>query len=409
MMQTLRKPRLILSIVVFLIVFTMLWQARAVLLPFAIALVVGYVLSPLVNWFEARMPREIKGRKMARGVAIILVYILVAILLYLFGRALLEPLIAQLVAFINNLPALFNQIIALATDALEQYQRLLAPEWQNQIEQQIGSYDATTLLTPIVTALRTALGAVTGVAASLLGLIILPFWLFFILSDESSVIRGLIKIVPHEWRPDVEAIRIIVDQVLGAYLRGQLAVAAILGLLITIGLTLIKVQYALLLGVAAALFALVPFAGAFLGAVPALLVSFLDDPQKGVLTLILFIVVQQIDNIFISPKVIGDAVALHPALIILVLLIGGTLFGVPGALIAVPGTAMLRDIVRYLYLRADENREVLPTMALAKIGYESAITREMTRYERQRQLPMGQRRRLQSVERAEEKETTLDP
>jgi predicted PurR-regulated permease PerM len=198
--------------------------------------------------------------------------------------------------------------------------------------------------------------------------------------------------VPHEWRADVEAVRIIVDQVLGAYLRGQLAVASILGVMITIGLTLLQVPYALLLGVATALFALVPFAGAFLGAIPAVLVALLETPQKAVLTILLFIIVQQIDNIFISPKVIGEAVALHPALIILVLLIGGTLFGVPGALIAVPGTAMLRDIVSYLYLRADEHQQVMPTQALAHVGYEKGITARMTRYERQRTLPLLRRR-----------------
>ncbi|MGH2543198.1 MAG: AI-2E family transporter, partial [Ardenticatenaceae bacterium] len=127
------------------------------------------------------------------------------------------------------------------------------------------------------------------------------------------------------------------------------------------------------LGLAAALLAVFPFIGAFLGAVPAVVVAFLQSPELGLYVIILFVAVQQIDNAFFSPKIIGEAVALHPALIVVVIVVGSALFGVVGALIAVPATAILRDIAHYFYLRIGEE-PITPVDALIRVGYGSCVT-----------------------------------
>ncbi|MDQ4077576.1 MAG: AI-2E family transporter [Chloroflexota bacterium] len=371
--QRLRKPRLALFLFVFLLTVILFWQAREALVPFAVALVIAYLMLPLVNGLEALMPESLQRRALARPLSILLVYLLVGLGFTLAARALLEPVVRQINSLIASLPALYTEASLRIRDVLDQYHAVIPLEIQQQVEQRLRAYDPATLLDPILVGGRRAVGAVSATVVYVLGLIIIPFWLFFILNDERTVMDGALDMIPHDLRPDAEAVRIIVDKVLSSYIRGQLLVASVLGTVITIGLFFLGVQYSLLLGIAAGMLALFPFVGAFLGAVPAVVFAFLQSPELALYVILLFLLVQQVDNAFFSPKIIGEAVALHPALIVVVLVVGSTLFGVVGALLAVPVTAMLRDIVHYFYLRIGEE-PATPVEALARVGYADSVT-----------------------------------
>lgn len=367
-----RKRRLQLALFVFVLAAVLLWQARGALTPFILGLVVAYLLLPLVGFIQRRLPVGIKRRNIDRPVAILLVYLLGLLVTAGVVGAVIPPIINQVVSLYQNADELYAEVRTVINEGVAQYEQV-PPEIKSQIEQQLQGFNPSAVLTPLFQGVRRAVGAIGSTVGFMLGLIVIPFWLFFILNDEESVMHGAMGIIPHDLRPDVEAIRIIFDRVLSAYIRGQLIVAAALGTAITIGLFLLQVPYSLLLGLAAGAFGLFPFVGAILGALPALVVAFLESPQLALWVVGLFVLVQQIDNVFISPKIMGEAVALHPALIMVVIVVGSSLFGVVGALVAVPLTAIIRDVVHYFYVRAGDDA-VGPVEALTRVGYGKNIT-----------------------------------
>lgn len=373
LLRMLSKPRLLLSLAVFMVVMLLFWYARGALTPFIIGLVLAYLLLPLVNRVEALMPLQIKERRLARPLAIVIVYLLVIGVLTLTVTALLRPLVTQISAFIASIPVLYREATTLVGEALERYHAVIPPEVQVQIEERLRGYNPITLLDPILTGGLIAINTVGNTISYIFGLVVIPFWLFFILNDQGKVINGALSMVPRDVRPDVEAVRIIVDSVLSSYIRGQLLVAVALGTVISVGLFLIGVNYSLLLGIAAGALALFPFIGAVLGAIPAVVVAFLQEPILGLYTVLLFLIVQQIDNAFFSPKIIGEAVALHPAVIMVVIVVGSAQFGVVGALVAVPLTAVVRDVVHYIYIRVGEE-PMTPVDTLIRLGYGNSLT-----------------------------------
>jgi predicted PurR-regulated permease PerM len=373
----LKKPRLQIFIAVAALVLFLFWQARGALTPFIIGLVVAYLILPIVNLFEwlfrqlfqRLRPKMQDPNRIARPLAVLSANLLIIMLLMGFIFTIVPPISAQVRSLIENADDLYLQGSELVNDGLAQYQQI-PPEIRQQIEAELAKFNPQSIINPIVTTVGGALATITNTITFVLSLVVIPFWLFFVLNDDSSVLNGTIDIIPHDLRPDIEAIRIILDRILSAYIRGQLIVASLLGIVVTVGLTFLGVQYALLLGLLAALFAFIPVAGAILGAIPAVVVAFIQEPQLALYVIILITVYQQIDNAFISPRIMGEAVALHPALIMVVVVVGSSLLGAIGALVAVPAAAMLRDVAQYFYIRAGENSPG-PEAALRLVGYRA--------------------------------------
>ena len=190
--------------------------------------------------------------------------------------------------------------------------------------------------------------------AFIAGLVIVPVWLFYVLYDQSRFTRKFVEIIPSQVRADaVNALRIS-DRILSQYLRGQLLLCLVVGVLATMGLALLGVPFFAVLGLIAGIFEILPFVGPIIGAIPAVLVAVIERPILGVWTLVLFVVIQQVENTVLVPRISGKAVELHPALIVLVLIIGSQVAGLAGAILAVPVTAIIRDVFKYLYLRLSD-------------------------------------------------------
>ncbi|HYN88918.1 MAG TPA: AI-2E family transporter [Ardenticatenaceae bacterium] len=372
MTALLRRPRLVLFLVVALLVVAVLWAARGALFPFFLGLVVAYLLVPLVNRIQGAMPESFREHALARPVAIILVY-LAGLALVAGFFAFLVPLVGrQISLLVRAAPTLYRQAQILVNQALEAWQLYLTPDLQRIVQDAVQRIGPGVLATVQRGALAT-IGLLTNTVSWMLGLLVIPFWLFFVLNDSGKVRQSVLNLLPPELRADAEALRIIVDRVLGAYVRGQLVLALSVGVMATVGLMLIGVDFSLLLGIVAGVFEIFPFIGPILGAIPAIIVTALQDPGQLPWVILLFVAIQQIENVLLVPKINGEAVALHPALIMVVLVVGQQLLGVVGMLIAVPLTAVLRDVVNYLYRRVGLNGES-PAEALAGVGYGSSVS-----------------------------------
>lgn len=353
-----------------------LWQAGSALVPFIFGLAVAYLIAPQVTRVQRHLPRRLRGKPYAKTVAILVVYLAFIALIVIAGMLAIPPLASQTRSLIADAPKGFDALNSQVQQVLARYERLPAG-----IRQEVETYlNADTLhslslraLGPLQEALFGAVGAITGTLSWLIGMLVVPIWLYYILDDTDYVRKGSMGLLPRSLRPDVEAIRIIVDRVLSAYIRGQLLIAFILGVLLSIALYWLDVDYALLLGFVAGSLGFIPYVGAILGAIPAVLVAAFQGLDRALWVIVALVVIQQIDGVFISPRVQGESVALRPALIMVVLVVGQQVWGFLGLLLAVPLTAILRDIIHYVYLRLAEPSPSVAT-ALASVGYGDFVT-----------------------------------
>jgi predicted PurR-regulated permease PerM len=361
-----RRGRLLLVIALVLLILGLLWAGRAALFPFILALVLAYVLLPLVAFFERALRRLLPRFARGRPVAILLTYLAVVLALLVFILLVLPVVSPQFRALWDNRQEIADAVQKLVSQGLTWYRVNAPADIQAQIDQaaqQAGERLSGTLQAALVE----TVSAVTGTVAFIASLVIIPEWLFYVLNDQSLFMRKAVAIIPVQVRADTVNIVRISDRILSKYLRGQLVLCVVVGVLAAVGLSVLKVPFPAVLGLIAGIFEILRFVGPLLGALPAVLVALIQDPLLAVWTALLFVVIQQIENTFLVPRISGKAVELHPALIVLVLLIGSEIAGLPGAILAVPLTAIIRDVFKYLYLRLGDN-PLDPQLAMSRIA-----------------------------------------
>ncbi|WP_100406613.1 AI-2E family transporter [Bacillus solitudinis] len=337
--------RLILILLILLIGFMLLQLSplflpffqvvKALLIPIGIAALFSYLLHPLVE--------ELHHRNMPRPLAILFIFIGI-MALFTFGAMIGVPvLIAQIQRAMVDFPEQIKGLEQMAVQAEEQIKSLPYPiqehfqGWSKQIE--MHSVNALDQLERIMVILL----------QSMLAFIVIPFLIFFFLKDFELIERSAWYLTPRSWRRPLKLYIKDVDVTFGRYIRGQLLVALSVGVISITGLWLLNVPYPIILGLFIAATDLIPYFGPFIGAVPAVIVAFLDSWQLGLLTMALIFVIQQVEGNVLSPLIVGKTLHLHPMLIILALLAGVEVGGVLGLLLAVPILAILK--VTLLHLR----------------------------------------------------------
>jgi predicted PurR-regulated permease PerM len=357
-----RRNRLLLWLALAVLVAGVLWISRQVLLPYIVGLVLAYLLLPLVNWLDDHMPARLRRWHIDRALAIALTYVLLAAIMAGFLAFAVPLLIDQADHLIQSWPSLAKQVQEWGEQGWNWFQTL-PDTWRTTLETKLkGLLDD--VLSAIQNGVFAAISQVFSTVGFIIGFIVVPFWMFYILHDAGRVKKGVVGVFPERIRSDVLALTSLVDDVLSAYIRGQFLLMLFVGGLATIALLIIGVPYALILGVIAGIFEALPVVGPILGGIPAALVALLSDPISAVYVVIAFFAIQQIENLLLVPRISGKSVKLHPALVMVVLVLGNQLAGFAGMLLAVPVTAIIRDLFKYLNLRL-QDEPVLPAEAAA--------------------------------------------
>ena len=184
----------------------------------------------------------------------------------------------------------------------------------------------------------------------LLVLILTPVFAFYLLVDLPHLKRVAEGLIPDPARAEVLVLARRMNGAVGGFFRGQLVVATIVGMMASLGLFIIGLPFWLLIGMVAGFFNMIPLIGPYIGGVPALVIALTTrEPITAVWVVVVMVAVQQIDNHFISPVVMHRVVKLHPVLVMSALLLGGTLGGFFGLLVAVPTTAVLKILIGHLW------------------------------------------------------------
>lgn len=345
-------------------VLTLVWVLDTtgfLLAPFVLALVLAYVLHPLVDRLEHRMPRTAATLVLAVPlVGGVVAAMLVAIPAFSAQAA---ELIAAAPEFIRTATLRLEawQLQLSTRDlpwvdeaALLERMRAVEPEAVMAWLQQRQSAIAAGVWSGVL-----GVGRGVGAVLSLLGYVFLtPILAFYLLRDWRSLEARLGELVPPQYRGRVLGFAAEYDRLLARYLRGQLLAAGLVGVLTWLGFLIAGFPYALLLGVITGVFNVIPYMGLVAALIPALLIAlFSPAPMVALLKIaIVFAAVQALDGTVIGPRIVGEAVGLHPVWVLLALAVSGYFFGFVGLLIAVPLAVLVKLLLRSGFARYRASR-----------------------------------------------------
>ncbi len=325
----------------------LMWLLNDILLPFVVGMVVAYFLDPVV----VRLQRARLSRTMATTVVTI-VAVLVGVGVVM---AILPPLFGQVQSLITNAPEYVMK-------AMSRVQPLLEPLRVRLGLEPISMHDLQSEATQWAGKGLAVAGGIAGALAergvaiiNLLGLLfITPVVTFYMLRDWEKLVAAIDNSLPLEHADTIRKLTAESNAAIAGFVRGQALVCLALGTFYGIGLTLMGLQFGLVIGLIAGAISFIPFVGTFVGGVMALgmaLAQFPPDWIGVVKVAAVFVVGQMLEGNFLSPKLVGDRVGLHPVWIMFALLAGGSLFGFTGVLIAVPVAAVLGVVARHFIAR----------------------------------------------------------
>lgn len=327
-----------------------LYLLGSVLITVLFSSLIAYVLLPLTNMLTRPMPWRESRPGLSRGIAVGIMF-LVAIGVFVGSMALvIPPTIEQSKEFIDDFPSFFNAARMTVEGWVGDYVGLVPDDVRTQIEENLADLGGV-VVNAAWDVLPNAFGFVSGTFALVIGLATMPMLIFYMVKDSGEIGSALLAPFPKPLRPYLTDLAKIADRTLGGYLRGQLILATTIGILVTLGLVLMGVPFAFLLGVIAGVTALIPIVGPFIGGAVALLVTLATAPEKLVWVLMLYLGVQVAENTLLAPRVQAGTLNIHPITVILVIIVGGHFFGIWGIIFGAPLVAMCRDVFRYV---ADE-------------------------------------------------------
>ena len=319
-------------------------SVQIIWLPLAFAAGLVFLLNPIVNYLEAR--------RVPRVVAVFLSF-LFFVTVVVAGFSLLVPAISeQSAAFASSLPETYDALLGWVEDIGQRFNLdigvplteagirdwLSDPANQETIQQVIGNFGTL--------GGRLILGVAEGVAVVVLA----PLMALYMLLDLKRTKEKAVELTPPRHREEAVFVASQVATAMGSFVRGQLLVAIIVGVASSIGLWLLDIPFWLIIGILSGILNLIPFAGPIVGGALAALVALLDGSvAKAVLAILIFTAIQQTDNHVITPLVQRTRVQLSPLVIVLALIVGGSLAGLLGVLVAVPLTAAVRIIAGHLW------------------------------------------------------------
>jgi predicted PurR-regulated permease PerM len=314
--------------------------ARATVAPLLVAMVVVYLLNPVVAALERR------GTPRVAGAAVVYLLFIGVVALVL---SLVVPAVGhQVAAVARDFPSYVQDV----QDQVRRTGERFGQRWElnldaGRVSQWLSEAGNRQTVTRYMTGLRSF---TTSLLHALVVLVLGPIMAFYLLVDLPRLQRGALAMVPPARREEMRELGESIGRTVGGFFRGQLLVALFVGIASSVGLYLIHLPFWLLVGLVAGVFNLVPLIGPFIGGGLAVVIALLNGkPVMALLAVVVLTVVQQIDNHLISPNVMGRTVRLHPVVVMLALLLGATFGGLFGMLVVVPLVGVAKIVFMYLW------------------------------------------------------------
>ena len=353
-----KRKRLLLltAAAVMVVILAVLYWMGSVLLTLGISMVIAYVLLPPARLLERGMPWRRRRPDLSRIIAIALIFL--AGLGAFIGTLILviPPTIRQGRRFVEGFPDFFNSARITVESWIAAYSDRISQDLRDRAEEILANVGGI-LGDAAWNVVTQTLGIISGSFALVIGLATAPVLIFYLMKDSEPIQSSLYVPFPSALRPYLRDIMDIVNRTLGGYIRGQLTLGLVVGVIVAVGLLLMGVPFAIILGIVAAITELIPIIGPWIGGAAGVLVTLATAPDKVLWVILLYLVVQLAENAILVPRIQADSLKMHPIAVILVITIGSQYFGLWGIILGPPLVAMIKEVI--VYLAAEWNRPPL--------------------------------------------------
>ncbi len=340
------RPHLVAFGVVLLVALLVVYLLGSVLLVLGLSAVLAYVLLPVARFLERWMPGRANRPELARGLSVGVIFLAALGILIGVLVAVVPPTVDQGQEFAEDFPEFLADAQATVEGWVDWYGEVVSEEQRTQIEDALANVGGI-VGQAALNVVEQTFGVIAGSFAFILGLATAPVLIFYLMKDSAMVTRSLQAPFPSSLRPYVSDLIHMADRTLGGYLRGQLTLGVVVGVIVTVGLLALGIPFAVVLGAVAGMTELVPIIGPWIGGAVGVLVTLATEPDKIVWVILLYLAVQLLENTLLVPRIQAETLNLHPIAVILVITIGSQFFGLWGVILGPPLTALGRDIIVY--------------------------------------------------------------
>lgn len=345
--------------VAFLVFVGLIWLLKGVLLPFVLGALIAYLLNPIVSRLEKL--------GIARRGAVLLILASFFTLLTIFLAILSPILLREAMAFLDAAPGYATYLWEKAQPIIVSIQERLGYQITDQLQGVLQDNVGKTFQVGkgVLTGLANGGGAVLEFMTTLF---LTPIAAYFMMKEWPGIVKEIRDMMPRDHETTLRELLRQIDGKISGFVRGQIMICGALGLLYAIALSLAGLNYGFVIGLGTGILSIIPYVGSTLGLVTSLVVSYLQSSGDwsfvGIIAVIFF-VGQFIEGNFITPKLMGDSVGLHPLWIIFALMVGGSLLGILGMFLAVPVAAIIGVLLAFAlsqykaspFYRKDENKK----------------------------------------------------
>lgn len=342
--------RIVVTVLVVLL-FVFIYFIRHVFIYLTFAALLAYLIAVPVDLLVKRV-------RMPRPAATLVSLFLILLLITGFGFLVVPPIVFEFNQLIRGLPDLLSTIEKFVN---EQIQSLGTSTTVFTIQNWLdGVFSKLQENLPAVlgTAFTTGADVVSAASNVVLGVVIVPIMSYYLVTDSSKFRRNFEMLIPVRSRPLVSDALARINVSLGGYIRGRILLSLIVGATATLGLLVLDVKYAFVLGLVAGITDVIPVVGPILGLIPAAIIAFTISPALALKVVVLYLVIQAVENYLLSPRIFGQTMKMHPLTVVIAMMVGERVLGPIGMLLALPIAAVVNTIF-YIYMesRQAENGE----------------------------------------------------
>ena len=316
---------------------------------FIFSVIMAYLFNPIVNFFEKR--------KIRRSLGILIVYAIILGVVVILSLTIIPNITKEAKKLMEILPLYLNRIFDFLNNIYDRYYSSiysLPPQLQGVEQAVMGN--AENMGNILSENIKKITSSMMDIFPKITSIILVPIFTFYLILDKDSIKNKIYITVPKDKRQDFSRLSKEIDKALGEFIRGRVIVAIFIGVSTTIALLILKIPFGLVIGLIAGIADIIPYFGPVIGIIPAVIFALLDSPLKALWVIIIFTVIQQIENDLITPKIIGESIGIHPITVIVSLIIGGEIMGIWGMVLAVPAVAVGKIVFSFFMEKLNKNQ-----------------------------------------------------
>lgn len=342
-----RNKTLFLFLIGLIVVCALIYALREPLLPFFIGFVIAYLLLPVVDWIDGRLPFHRMGHEVQRIIVILAVFLVILVLLGLISFLISSSLIGSFSTLLANAPTILSDGLKTVGEWFESLLRNLAPEQQKEAQGIVNNIGAA-IGNWLQSAFMSGLKFIPSPFTFVLGFLTLPFFLILFMANIRNLGKGFYSLFSEEVAYHVRNFLGILDKIFGRYIRAQILLALVMGFLVYIALLIAGINLAPALALIAGVFQLIPAIGGALAAIIGVIVTLAIAPDQVLWVLVAYTVINLVAGSVLIAKFQGSAVNIDPSIVMILIVIGSYLGGVLGMILITPAVAIIYALYKYV-------------------------------------------------------------